>query len=244
MKKLLIKSVSLMLILVMSALMMFSCGFSRKNANEDVKNGNHTARDFFPEGYTCGFHIQPGSLLEYWWVETYEECMLAIEQLKAHGSTFSDDVMFVYEGDSFDTKYCFVFQGKTDEIKFGDNPFDRYAENVRIDTYAFFDDVALDELNYSYVFRYEAYRFGTNLNSQNAQGTPIKEAVIGDWSQKAENYDVMINAKYNEITVLVVIPEFNADLDDVNSFRMTREIISKMLENGRVEIFDNEELTK
>ncbi len=244
MKKLVIKSISLVLILILSALMMFSCNIDRKNADEDIENCNHTARDFFPEGYTCGFHIQPGSPLEYWWVETYEECLLAIEQLKAHGSTFSDDVMFVYEGDSFDTKYCFSFSGEKNEIKFGDNPFDRYVENVRIDSYAFFDDVTLEELNYSYVSRYEAYRFGTNLNLQNTQDTPIKEAVIGEWSQKKEYDDVMIEAKYNDSTVLVVIPEFNADLDDVNSFRMTREIISEMLENGRVETYDNKELTK
>ena len=47
------------------------------------------------------------NLLEFWWVETYDECMEAIELLKSHDSTFRKTAIFTYDGELFDTKYCF-----------------------------------------------------------------------------------------------------------------------------------------
>ena len=144
-----VKSFSAFLLIVSLSLFVISC---------DKTDIGHTDDAFYPEGYTCGFPYfirQPGSELEFWWVETYDECLSAINLLKSHGSTFAPNAIFSYEGDLFDTKYCFIFNQPKDSIKFGENPFDRWAGNVEIKTYAFFEDVSIDELVYSYISQYD-----------------------------------------------------------------------------------------
>ena len=156
MKKLLIKSVSLVLILIMSALMLFSCGKS-----DDYPKENGQSASSFPPGWTGGFHQEYGNNIEYWWIETYEELMVALETLKLHGSTFEESVILNYNGDLFDVKHCIVIPLNakgTENIKFGDNPFDRKAIDVSIMSYCFFDEISIDELNYSYVERFDACR--------------------------------------------------------------------------------------
>ena len=109
----------------------------------------------FPEGYTGGFEKSYGPEIEYYWVETYEEALEAINLLKSHGSTFEESVIFTYEGDMFDTKYCFKMSGSRDYVKFGDNPYDRWAENVEITAFGFLENISIDELVYSYFYQYD-----------------------------------------------------------------------------------------
>lgn len=129
-----------------------------------IKNGPHPKDTYFPEGYTGGFGISHGDTnAAYYWVETYEECVEAIELLKSHGSTIKMTALFSYEGELFDTKYCFDIGRKhSDPIEYGENPFDRWAEEVYITSYAFYDDVTIDELIYSYCSRYNVYIFSSN----------------------------------------------------------------------------------
>ena len=124
----------------------------------------YDAYDFYPEGYTCGFpdSYDPSYFwYEIWWVETYDELIEAIELLKSHGSTFEKTSFFTYDEELFDTKFCITIPNDgdyTDDIKFGDNPFDRKASGVKIESYAFFEDVTIDELNYGNVLDYHIYR--------------------------------------------------------------------------------------
>lgn len=120
---------------------------------------NSSIEKYFPEGFTGGFGIDDGSGRACYWVEAYEECQAAIELLKSHGSTFSKTAIFTYEGDLFDTKYCLSINiRQADKIKYGENPFDRYAGKVTISSYAFYEGVTIDELNYSYVENYSCYK--------------------------------------------------------------------------------------
>lgn len=112
-----------------------------------------------PDNYTGGIKRADNYGLEYedYWVETYDECMNAINKMQSHGSVIKESVIFKYEGDLFDVKYCFSFNRKTSEkIVFGNDPFDRYAE-VYVQAYAFFEDVKIDDLIYSYVNDYDCY---------------------------------------------------------------------------------------
>lgn len=116
----------------------------------------------YPEGYTSGFyHLDDRSENERWWIETYDELVDAMDLLKSHGSTFQKMVISDYEGDLFDVKYCIsisrIAEG-TELVKFGDNPFDRKATGVIVWSYAFFDDITIDELNYSYVINYDVMK--------------------------------------------------------------------------------------
>lgn len=120
-------------------------------------------KSIFPEGYTGGFEIPYGSGLQIFWVETYEEAVDAMNQLKSHGSTFANCAIFSYEGDLFDTKYCFEFGEHKDSIKYGDNPYDRWAKNVYVISCGFFEDVTIDELVYSDINYYDTVSFSVTL---------------------------------------------------------------------------------
>ncbi len=114
--------------------------------------------NYFPDGYTGGMGIPSGSDVEYYWVETYEECVEAIELLKSHGSTFEQWPIFTYNGELFDTKYCFKMNGaRSDEIQYGENPFDRKSEGVRVQSIVFVEDVEIDELVYEDIAFYDSY---------------------------------------------------------------------------------------
>ena len=159
-----IKTISILLVFVISFLALSSCGLINGNLGWTTGDNGHSGFDFYPEGYTGGFPdaFQPGVKVEFWWVETYDDCLAAIELLKSHGSTFDENAIFTYEGDLFDTKYCFVIGNNdrfTEEIEFGDNPFDRKAWKVRIESYAFFDDVTIEEINYGDIENYTVFRF-------------------------------------------------------------------------------------
>ena len=165
MRNLVLKITSTILIFILSMLAFCSCSlrnnYTSNNDDFDL-GGNYGDWDFYPEGYTGGFPRfldQPGFRGEYWWVETYEECVAAVELLKSHGSTFEKNVIFSYDGELFDTKYLFeicIDQSiYTEQIKFGDDPFDRRADYVQIKSYAFAQSVTIDEINYGNVNDYE-----------------------------------------------------------------------------------------
>ena len=182
MKNQITKIISVLLVFVISALVLSSCnlpfwggdnsgtsGDNSGNENDidipddalDIEYGPTDESNWFhyPAGYTAGF---PNTKIEHWWVETYEECLAAIELLKSHGSTFEECAIFTHEGDLFDVKYCFeIISGNqnTEKIKFGDNPFDRRAMKVRVVSYAFFDELTIDEINHSIIYDYSVYSF-------------------------------------------------------------------------------------
>ncbi len=186
MKDYLLKLISLTLIFVFATLALSSCGLmvaAKENDdvsgdelppdNNDEKNetvyGPYPEWNFYPEGYTAGFPRdinKPAPRIEYWWVETYEEALAAIELLKSHGSTFQKSAIFTHDGELFDTKYCFqidVLSNITEKIEFGDNPFDRCAGNVKVTSYAFFDDVTIDEINHSDISDYKKGTISSNF---------------------------------------------------------------------------------
>ena len=123
-----------------------------------LKLGTYKYNGTFPDDYTGGFgsiHTKP---ITYFWLETGEEVISAVESLKSYGSTFKEDSIFICDTDLFDTKYLFVFsEDIKNSIKYGENPFDRYSKNVSISSYAFFEDVSIEEINYSYVSLYDAF---------------------------------------------------------------------------------------
>lgn len=149
-----ITSILLCIVMLATTVLLSSCSnlFARGEYN-------------FPEGYTGGIRREPHLMKAgiYYWVETYDELVAAMELLKSHGSTFRTSVIFTYEGDLFDTKYYIYFnREKSDKIKYGDNPFDRWAEDVVVASFAFYDDVSIDELVYSSVQQYQCYTISIN----------------------------------------------------------------------------------
>lgn len=140
----------------------------------------------YPEGYTGGHGISYGSSVEYYWLESYEEYLDAIEKLKSHGSSFKDSIVFSYDGELFDTKYCFIFDGdKSEDIRYGEDPFDRRGENVRIESYGFFEEVTIDELIFSYVTDYDILY----LSSENDFGEKINKEDISDEHFSFDRHD-------------------------------------------------------
>ena len=139
-----------------------------------------------PEGYTGGFASQTENfgapVMEYYWVETYDECLSAIAKLESHGSKIDKSLIFSYEGDLFDTKYCFSFvREKSDKIVFGEDPFDRYTEKVSVKAWAFFKDVKIDDLIYSDVKNYDGCSFSGNVADYSDALSKNPDLVAGDF---------------------------------------------------------------
>lgn len=202
MKKSIIKTISAVLVFVLSMLALSSCGW--------YPFGDPS---IFPEGYTGGFGIGYGSMLEYYWVETYEECVEAIELLKSHGSTFEETAIFSYEGDLFDTKYCFKIDGrKAHYVKYGDNPYDRFAEDVRVESYAFFEDVTIEEIVYSNVEFYKAsYITQTDYFEKNNSAIDFSTVELNyEWDDYFKSYF----AYYEEKHILSVCSYSDNNLSD------------------------------
>ena len=127
----------------------------------DPVNGNCSSSHLVPEGYTGGFSQDPcmHAVTGFYWLETYEEVLEAIELLASHGSTVENkqygntvkrSIGFNYEGDLFDVKWCFVYsRSKAEPLEEGKNFFDRRIDEGEFCWYAFGKDVTIEELIYS-----------------------------------------------------------------------------------------------
>ena len=204
------KIVSMILVFVMTMLMLSSCnlitsinemisGNSSQNNDEhnsEGVNGQYPKWDFYPKGYTAGFpdYVNlSGPRVEYWWVETYEECTSAMELLKSHGSTFVKTAIFTYDDELFDTKFLFKINNSnrfTEEIKFGDNPFDRKAGNVEVISYAFFNEVTIDEINHSDIKDYKATRIYSSVGSYKKSPTIGNDSVRWEWYDSTQSFHI------------------------------------------------------
>ena len=161
MKNTIIKTISAVTVIVLMMLMLSSCGAPII-------------------GHTGGFTGEPFWDYDYYWVETYDECVEAIERMKVHGSTFYETMLVSYEGDLFDMKYCIKVRDEEKEImhpyeiftfKFGAQKFDWKAEKVEIMCFAFLEDVTIDEIlsstnskNRSNVWNFKSYKIIPNAD--------------------------------------------------------------------------------
>ena len=140
-------------ILCLSMLLSFvSCQYIDVFFNNDTKDKVSTDNDrIVPRGYTGGVCGALTYHYEYavYWLETYEEVLSAIELLKSHGSTIKRDIIFTYDTDMFDVKYCFEYKrSKAEPLEEGKNFFDRKIDEGSFQWYAFYDDVEIDDFMY------------------------------------------------------------------------------------------------
>ena len=200
------------------------------NFDEDTLPLPGYFESMFPEGWTGGFGQEGGHDLELWWVETYEELLIAIEKLNSHGSTFDEDECSIvnYEGDLFDVKYCIFINPDTkgsDRISFGDDPFDRCAINVAIYTWCFFDDVTIDEINYSYVQSYRGFllRIKDHFLDNHTQNNVFTSSVSYTTQIFEDRYYVIVSAICPETSQKMLSLKNWSDLE------ITSEIIDSIL---------------
>lgn len=195
--------ISVAMLLLVSILLLSSCGFYWRYPDLSHRG--------FPEGYTGGWGADYyGQDYEYFWVETYDELTLAVEKLKSHGSTFAKSVILDYEGDLVDVKYCFSFGGRNrDYIRYGEDPFDRYASDVAIFSVAFTEDISIDELMLSHVDSYENYRLYVNssfdieaLDHESIRGELVDRTYYGSENPTAE-YKYNLYDSKNELILVV-----------------------------------------
>ena len=107
------------------------------------------------DGYTGGFsnfqwvHDETG----FYWLETYDEVLEAVELLKSHGSTIDPNIGFDCEGEQLmDVKYCFMFPKKNAEpLEEGKNFFDRKIDGGTFCWYGFFEEISIEELTHEIV---------------------------------------------------------------------------------------------
>lgn len=152
-------------------------GNSGSTGDSDQHKNGHGHTGIVPEGYTGGFS-EASCLHEvdgFYWLETYEEVLDAIELLKSHGSTVENkrygntvkrSIGFNYEGDLFDVKWCFTYpRSKAEPLEEGKSFFDRRIDEGEFVWFAFAKDVTIDKLVYSYYERYGAFHIRYPYNS-------------------------------------------------------------------------------
>lgn len=228
------KIISLILFSVILVSVMFLNSCSYLEELETIFDLGHYPKNIFPEGYTGGFGIQPGSSGEYYWVETTEELIEAINLLKSHGSTFYSDDLYVYEGDMFDIKYCFVFGGSykydKEKVEYGENPYDRWATNVFIRSYAFFDGATIEEISYSYVGRFDSCALSFKSEySELAIEDIISDLEFSGWQKSEDINRHSLSVKYEGKEIAVFTTDFSGDKER----SMTDDCIIDYLTNGR-----------
>lgn len=207
MKKQIIKSISTLTALVLMMLILSSCGAPIIGNTGGFNNG--------------------GRPIRYYWVETYEECIEAIERMEVYDSTFYETMLVSYEGDLFDMKYCIrVWKDDIKEVmhpysifsfKFGARSFDWRAEKVAIMCFAFLEDVTIDEIlsstnskNRSNVWNFKAYQIIPNTdyaknNNCNYEGITIDSLNL---TEEGNNHYAIYNYTLNSTSVLQI--KFNS----------------------------------
>ena len=160
------------------------------------KPGEHTHSSRFPEGYTAGFGGDPCMFdtIGFYWLETYDEVLEAIELLESHGSQINSRFGFTCDGEPYDIKWCFKFEWRyAEELEEGKNFFDRKIDGGAFSCYIFRKDVTIDVLDYSYASFYDylyVRTVDTNVNVEDPEQLSI------DWWGR-EKYDITEPYEYD-----------------------------------------------
>lgn len=184
-------SILLVVLLLSSTLILSSCGWH--------PIAEYQVHHYYPEGYTAGFgqhRIYDAPYPKFYWLETYDELVEAMKSLESHGSTFKKMAFSDYEGELFDVKYC-ITMGSSETVAFGENPYDRKASRVFIQSYAFFEDVTLDELLYSNVSKYDTLLLHYCDDGKIDKFEPVPfENLTWEYMEYVEEYRIMSGENY------------------------------------------------
>ena len=177
-------------------------------SDREYVNGGHTHSKQYPDGYTAGDGGDPCmfELYGFYWLETYDEVLEAIELLESHGSQIESRFGLTCDGEPYDIKWCFGFKWKYvdefDETKTfyehlaeGMSFFDRRIDGGYFTCYILRKDVTIEELNYSYLSLYDSFCLKTEDASVEIEDP---ELLAIDWWGRDEygidpywEYDVM-----------------------------------------------------
>ena len=96
------------------------------------------------------------------WFETYDELIEAFELMRANGTEIPRMPYFDCEEYGMDVKFRIEFpRSADDKLQEGQNFFDRRLDNLNLYVYVFFEDVTIEELEYSYFNRYLGFEIKT-----------------------------------------------------------------------------------
>ena len=123
--------------------------------------------DLVPEGYTAGFALTAcmHETIGYYWLETYDEVLEAIELLKSHGSQIDSCYGVTCDGEPYDIKWCFSYLRRdAEELEEGKSFFDRRIDGGQFTCYILRKDVTIEELIFSYIRRYDYLYFSKAIS--------------------------------------------------------------------------------
>ena len=218
------KLVSIILIVLLLALSLSSCDLFI----DDIHRNTHV-----PDWYIGGYGKDNGLDMIYFWVETYEEMEEAVQLLESNGSTFGRKTILNYEGDLFDVKYCFAMNTfKTKRVPWGENQFDRKAENVTIDSVIFFDDISVEWIENNYLVRCDCYHLTSGFSTDDV-ADPDYKTLPREWDVEEIKVNITVQRPSAEVTYdlryskeCVVTMEENKILSIHQKFSTTDDVIS------------------
>ena len=167
-------------------------GNSGSTGDSDQHKNGHGHTGIVPEGYTGGFAETPcmHEVTGFYWLETYEEVLEAIELLKSHGSEIGRTIGFNCDGGLLDVKWCFVYsRSKAEPLEEGKNFFDRRIDGGKFDWYGFYDDVDMEKIYYDHINKYGYFHvcYSGDYDFENIESTD--DLSITWWGK--DEYDIV-----------------------------------------------------
>ena len=159
------------------------------SGNTNTTNNNKNDDRIVPKGYTGGLEYDLCFHEEYgiYWLETYDEVLVAVDLLKSHGSTIKRSIAFDCEGDLLDVKFSFVYKrSKAEKLEDGKDFFDRKIDDGEFSWYAFLEDISIDDFKYYKIVYYmDVWYFPSNsINYSRVATIENLDDMYLDWTGK------------------------------------------------------------
>ena len=189
---------------------------------------------------------------EFYWLDTYEEVLAAIELLESHGSTVNRNIISTYESEQIDSKYLFLCAKKNAEpLEEGKDFFDRKMDDSCFLWYGFYDELTLEYLmektdyvthakKYMYirgadVYEYWIYCHNVDFDLFSTISDPSDIKFMLEDESLADTIGYYMKPtilKYNEVDVLsiwVKNSDFKGDADPFLPVECQREFIESLV---------------
>ena len=189
---------------------------------------------------------------EFYWLDTYEEVLEAIELLESHGSTVNRNIISTYESEQIDSKYLFLCEKKNAEpLEEGKDFFDRKMDDSCFLWYGFYNELTVEYLmehttwadsaeKYMYIrgahiYEYWIYCHDVDFDLFSTISNPsdikfmLEDESLADTIGYYSKYAIL---RYNEVEVLSIFvknSDFKGDADPFLPVECQREFIESLV---------------
>ena len=145
-----------------------SCDFIERKIDDFFEWASERSYENY-DGYTGGFGESSGWGPEAYrgikicWMETFEELETVVNGLITYGNDVEPALVPKYESEYVDYKYCIIVSTESVKMPKDDEKWyeSKFNATITILCYGFFDNVTIDEIEYSDIGDYQRVKFET-----------------------------------------------------------------------------------